>query len=179
MFARPSLRTWVIISFLACILIASLVWAHWPETPVDTREPVTGVVVLKAERELILYSGNKPLKSYRVSLGGNPVGPKEVEADKKTPEGEYVISGRNPKSSCYLSLHISYPTAEQVILAQKKGMNPGGDIMIHGIKRGFGWLGKFHLFMDWTAGCVAVTNEEIEEIYRSVPDGTKVTIKAD
>ena len=101
-----------------------------------------------------------------------------MEGDEKTPEGEYLISGRNPKSSFHLSLRISYPNAEQVLVANEKGMNPGGDIMIHGIKRGFGWLGKLHAYVDWTTGCVAVTNEEIEEIYRSVPDGTKVTIKA-
>ena len=139
---------------------------------------MTEVVVLKAERELILYSGNRPLKVYRVALGRNPVGQKEMEGDKKTPEGEYVISGHNPKSSFHLSLHISYPTTEQVVRAQGRGENPGGDIMIHGIKKGLGWVGRFHTFIDWTTGCIAVTNEEIEEIYRSVPDGTKVTIKA-
>jgi len=159
-------------------IVAALTWAHWPEVPLDTRNPVTEVVILKAERELILYSGTKLLKIYKVSLGRNPTGQKEKEGDKKTPEGEYVISGRNPKSPFHLSLHISYPTLEEIDLAQKKGMDPGGDIMIHGIKRGFGWIGKFHLLMDWTTGCIAVTNPEIEEIYHSVPDGTKVVIRA-
>ena len=173
------MRPWMTISLVASIvLLASLAWAHWPRDPLDSRYPVTGVVVLKAERELILYSGDRQLKIYKVALGRSPVGQKEREGDKKTPEGEYVISGHNPNSPCHLSLHVSYPTPQQTALAQKGGLNPGGDIMIHGIKRGFGWIGKFHIFMDWTAGCIAVTNEEIEEIYRSVPDGTKVTIRA-
>jgi murein L,D-transpeptidase YafK len=179
MFSRNLIRTRIIILLVAgVILLAALVWAHWPEVPLGAQHPVTSVVVLKAERELILYSGDTPLKVYRVALGRNPVGQKEVAGDKKTPEGEYVISSRNPQSSCHLALHISYPTPEQVTLAQNKGFEPGGDIMIHGIKRGLGWIGKFHTAMDWTAGCVAVTNEEIEEIYRAVPDGTKVTIRA-
>jgi len=178
MFARSLIRTWAVISCVAIIILAALVWANWPEIPIETQYPVTEVVILKAKRELILYSGNRQLKVYHVALGTNSVGQKEVEGDRKTPEGEYVISGRNPKSPFHLSLHISYPTAEQVALAQKKGINPGGDIMIHGIKKGFGWIGKFHLFIDWTAGCIAVTDKEIEEIYLSVPDGTKVTIKA-
>ena len=179
MFSLISTRGRIITLLVASvILLASLVWAHWPEVPLDTQHPVTSVVVLKAERELILYSGDRPLKVYKVALGRNPIGQKEVAGDKKTPEGEYVISSHNPKSSCHLALHVSYPTPEQVAWAQKRELNPGGDIMIHGIIRGLGWVGKFHALMDWTAGCVAVTNEEIEEIYRAVPDGTKVRIRA-
>ncbi len=179
MLLRFSIRIWVVLLGIAITLFSGFIWAHWPEPPLDARAQATEVVILKAERELILYSGNKPLKTYRVSLGKNPVGQKEKEGDRKTPEGVYVISGHNPKSAFHLSLHISYPTSDQNLLAKRKGVNPGEDIMIHGIKRGFGWLGKFHRFMDWTTGCIAVTNEEIEEIYRSVPDGTKITIKAD
>ena len=178
MFARASIRNAGLISAAVLATVGFFVWAHWPEVPVDTRYPVTEVVILKAERELILYSGDKPLKVFKVALGGNPVGQKEQEGDGKTPEGEYVISGRNPKSQFHLSLHISYPNADQVARAKQKGTNPGGDIMIHGIRKGLGWVGRGHEFVDWTTGCVAVTNEEIEEIYRSVPDGTKVIIKA-
>jgi len=127
---------------------------------------------------MTLYSGNRPLKTYRVALGRSPLGQKVKEGDNKTPEGEYYIVGRNRKSPFHLSLYVSYPNFDQVLLARKNGMDPGGDIRIHGIKRGLGWLGRFHRLVDWTAGCIAVTNEEIEEIYRAVPDGTKVTIKA-
>jgi murein L,D-transpeptidase YafK len=178
MFARVSIRNWGLIFIVLFAPLVFLLWAHWPEVPVDARYPVTEVVILKAERELILYSGTRPLKAYKVALGGNPVGQKEFEGDGKTPEGEYVISGRNPKSQCHLALHISYPNAEQAARAKERGTNAGEDIMIHGIKNGFGWIGKGHAIVDWTNGCVAVTNEEIEEIYRSVPDGTKVLIKA-
>jgi murein L,D-transpeptidase YafK len=169
----------LIILFCATAFVAALAWAHWPETPIDPSSPVTQIVILKAQRELILYSNDKPLKTYRVALGRHPVGSKQVAGDEKTPEGEYVISGRNPRSPFHLSLHISYPAPAELASARAKGIDPGGEIMIHGIKRGLGWIGKFQRFVDWTQGCVAVTNEEIEEIYRVVPDGTKVTIKRD
>jgi len=161
---------------VAVVLLGALVWAHWPETPIANL-PVTQIVVLKAERQMILYSGDRPLKAYRVALGRNPVGQKQREGDRKTPEGEYFIASHNPRSSCHLALHISYPTPEQAAAARQSGGEPGGDIMIHGLRFGFGWLGKFHTLVDWTAGCVGVTNEEIDEIYRVVPDGTKVIIR--
>ena len=169
------------LKLIICILVVFLVaisWAHWPESHLDAQANVTKIVILKAKRKLILYSGDKPLKTYRISLGRNPVGQKEKQGDMKTPEGDYTISGRNPKSSFHLSLRISYPTPEQSLLAQQKGLDPGGDIMIHGIRNGLGWIGKFQRITDWTLGCIAVTNTEIQEIYRLVPDGIKIQIKA-
>lgn len=174
---RSFAKFWPWMICFAVSIAAALIWAHWPENPLGLKEPVTEVVVLKSKRELILYSGAKLLKAYKVALGKNPVGQKEREGDGKTPEGEYVIVRHNSKSLYHLSLGISYPTKQQVVLAHEKGVSPGGDVMIHGIRRGLGWLGKFHRYIDWTAGCIAVTNEEIEEIYRAVPDGTKITIK--
>jgi murein L,D-transpeptidase YafK len=169
------------LKLIICILVVSLgaiSWAHWPESPLDSQDNVTEIVILKSKRELILYCGDKPLKTYRISLGRNPIGQKEKQGDMKTLEGEYTISGRNPNSSFHLSLRISYPTPEQSLLAQQKGLDAGGDIMIHGIRNGLGWIGKFQRITDWTLGCIAVTNSEIQEIYRLVPDGIKIQIKA-
>ena len=135
------------------------------------------VVVNKRKRELVLLNNGQVLKTYRVSLGREPAGPKRRQGDGKTPEGIYTINGRNNRSAFHRSLRISYPSAEDRARARREGVDPGGDIMIHGLKNGLGWIGKGHLAFDWTEGCIAVTNEEIEEIWRLVPDGTPVQIK--
>jgi murein L,D-transpeptidase YafK len=95
-----------------------------------------------------------------------------MEGDRKTPEGTYVIDFRNPESSYHRALHISYPGPEDLRKASEKGVSPGGSIMIHGLGKGAEWAGADHRYFDWTKGCIAVTNEEIEEIWRVVPDGT-------
>lgn len=135
------------------------------------------IVVQKSSRKMTLHRGSEALKSYRIALGGNPVGHKEVEGDQKTPEGIYRISGRNPNSRFHLSLRISYPNAADILHAQTLGLSPGGDIMIHGLPNGFSGHGSTHNLIDWTAGCLAVTNEEIEEIWRVTPDETVVEIR--
>jgi murein L,D-transpeptidase YafK len=134
------------------------------------------VFIEKKARRLTLFRGGKPLKSYRVALGFEPVGKKTTEGDGKTPEGRYVIDRRKPNSRFYRALHISYPNAEDKRRAAARGVSPGGDIMIHGLMKGMGWLGKTHLLRDWTLGCIALTNEEIDEIWRMAPDGTTVEI---
>jgi murein L,D-transpeptidase YafK len=126
---------------------------------------------------LSLFRDDKRLKSYRVALGRNPVGPKEQEGDMKTPEGIYEIDSRNPQSDYHLALHVSYPSDEDMARAAARGVNAGFDIMIHGIANGRGWIGAFHRLHDWTAGCIAITDEEIEELWRVTPDGTTVEIR--
>lgn len=132
--------------------------------------PVTSVVVNKAARRMYLLSGNAVLCDHRVDLGSNPVGPKRVEGDGRTPEGLYFVDRRNPRSQYHLSVGISYPNAEDVAYAQALGLPPGGDIFFHGTPpdkpRG----------TDWTAGCMAVSNPEIEEVYAMLRDGTPVWI---
>jgi murein L,D-transpeptidase YafK len=135
------------------------------------------VVVLKKQRTLTLMNQGKVLKTYSVALGGEPVGPKEREGDHKTPEGTYVLDRRNAKSKFYRSIHISYPNEEDRARAQKLGVSPGGDIMVHGLPNGFGWLKSLHRERDWTDGCIAVTDEEMDEIWNAVPDGTPIEIK--
>ncbi|NWF75382.1 MAG: L,D-transpeptidase family protein [Nitrospirae bacterium] len=135
------------------------------------------VLIEKKERRLTLLSKGKVIKTYRISIGGNPVGPKERQGDNKTPEGTYIIDSRNRDSHYHLSLHISYPNEKDKKRAKELGVSPGGDIMIHGIKNGFSWVGDFHTRIDWTNGCIAVTDEEIEEIDKLVPNGTIVEIR--
>jgi murein L,D-transpeptidase YafK len=134
------------------------------------------IVVNKAAREMILLRGDSVLRNYRIALGRNPAGPKRCEGDGKTPEGRYVISGRNPKSAYHLSLRISYPGVDDIERGRAGGYSPGGDIMIHGLRNGEGALGRAHLRSDWTQGCIAVTNEEMEEIWSLVDDGTPIEI---
>jgi len=129
------------------------------------------VVVNKSRRELLLLRGNVILRQYRIALGRDTIGHKQCEGDGRTPEGRYTIDRRNPKSKYHLSLHISYPNADDVARAQAAAVEPGGDIMIHGLKDGELRDG------DWTQGCIAVTNEEMEEIWGLVPDGTVIVIE--
>ena len=110
-------------------------------------------------------------------MGRNSESAKTREGDSKTPEGIYKIDSRNEKSAYHLALHISYPNEKDKKRAKELGVSPGGNIMIHGIKNGLGWVGRFHTLFDWTKGCIAVTNKEMEEIYRLVPNGTIVEIK--
>jgi murein L,D-transpeptidase YafK len=118
----------------------------------------------------------KPLKTYQVALGGNPAGPKREQSDHRTPEGRYIIDFHNRRSAFHLALHISYPSAEDRRQGARRGVAPGGAIMIHGLRNGRGWVGEAHRLRDWTNGCIAVTDSEIEEIARAVPDGTPIVI---
>jgi murein L,D-transpeptidase YafK len=117
------------------------------------------------------------LSAYRVALGKHPDGRKIKAGDKRTPEGNYILDGRNRDSKFHLALHISYPNESDLVNANKLGVTPGGDIMIHGLPDQFRKLGRLHRLSDWTNGCIAVTNHEIEEIWRLVPDGTPIEIK--
>jgi len=134
------------------------------------------ILIEKKARRLMLIAKGEVLKTYKIALGGNPIGPKEKQGDNKTPEGRYFIDSRNKDSQYHRSLHISYPNEKDKKRAEKLAVSPGGDIMIHGIKKGFSWVGDAHTEVDWTKGCIAVTDEEIEEIGRLTPNGTIVEI---
>ena len=121
-------------------------------------------------------SGGREVRSYDIALGPSPEGHKQQEGDGRTPEGRYVIDWRNVNSAFHRSLHISYPNAGDRARARRRGVDPGGAIMIHGLPNGMGTLGGLHVASDWTLGCIAVTSEEIEEIWRVVRDGTPIEI---
>jgi len=140
-------------------------------------EPADKVLIEKKERRLTLLSKGEVIKTYKIALGGIPVGPKERQGDNKTPEGTYIIDSRNRDSGYHLSLHISYPNEKDKMRAKELGVSPGGDIMIHGIKNSLTRVGAYHAEVDWTKGCIAVTNEEMEEIYKLVPNGTIAEIR--
>ena len=135
------------------------------------------IVIDKSQRSLKLYQRGAEVLSYDVALGPNPVGAKTRRGDGRTPEGLYYLEGRNPQSKYHLALRVSYPNDTDRARAAQRGVSPGGDIMIHGLPNGMGALGKSHLARDWTEGCIAVTNGEIEEIWSAVADGTPIEIR--
>ena len=126
---------------------------------------------------MILYHKDVVLASYKIALGRSPEGHKTQRGDGKTPEGKYTISGRNSKSRFHLSLRISYPGPQDLIKARELGVDPGGDIMIHGLPPSFAYLGSLHRLVDWTEGCIAVTDDEIEDIWKMVPIGVPIEIR--
>lgn len=135
------------------------------------------IVLDKSKRSLSMYHRGQLVKRYSVALGRNPVGNKQRRGDGRTPEGLYRIEGRNPWSKYHLSLRVSYPSAADRDRAARRRVSPGGDIMLHGLPKEFATVGALHRQQDWTEGCVALTNEEIEEIWRAVPDGAWILIK--
>jgi murein L,D-transpeptidase YafK len=143
----------------------------------STDKSVDKILIEKKARRLTLLSDNTMVRTYRIALGPHSEGPKICKGDGRTPEGRYVIAGRNQNSHYHRSLQISYPNEIDRASAQKMKCDPGGDIFIHGLPNGYGWLGKTHALHDWTLGCIAVTDQEIEEIWRLVPNKIVVEIK--
>lgn len=179
---RGKRRVWLRLTIL-CLVIALTVIAtvklsrRWETHRLPAGTVVDRVVVEKSARKLLVFRRGTEVKSYRIALGGQPVGAKQQEGDLKTPEGSYAIDYRNAHSDYHLSLHISYPAPDEVRRAAIRGVSPGGDIMIHGLPNGMGWLGTKHRKRDWTAGCIAVTDEEIEELWGIIPDGTPIELR--
>lgn len=132
---------------------------------------ITRVLIYKESRKMYLMHHDQALKQYDVGLGFAPAGHKSVEGDGRTPEGAYRINRRNPNSEFHLSIGISYPNADDRAYAHARGQSPGGDIFIHGRPSKYSGGGQ-----DWTAGCIAVTNDEIEDVYAMVHNGTPITI---
>jgi murein L,D-transpeptidase YafK len=138
--------------------------------------PVDRIVIAKGARTLSTFRSGRLLKAYRIALGQNPIGPKEEEGDRKTPEGVYSIDGRNAASDFHLALHLTYPSVADRERAAARGLNAGSDIEIHGLPNGHSPV-DVHPGTDWTAGCIAVMDNEIEELWRVVPLGTPVEIE--
>lgn len=135
------------------------------------------VLVEKAARRLTLYHDGVAIASYRVALGPHPLGAKTRAGDGRTPEGLYAIDWRKADSGYHRALHVSYPNPADRKRAAAQGVAPGGDIMIHGMRNGLGWLGPLHRLFDWTRGCIALTDAEVDQVWQSVPDGTPVEIR--
>jgi|SRR5882672_1310531 len=166
-----------IAGIICALLVAGAVWANRATDALPAEARADLIVVEKGKRTLTLYKSGVVLRSYSVALGRGMTGAKEHERDNRTPEGRYSIDSRNAQSAFHRALHVSYPSAADRARARAAGFEPGGDVMIHGMRNGFGWLGRAHRLFDWTRGCIAVTNDEIDEIWRVVPDGTPIEIK--
>lgn len=158
------------------VLAALSMKARQIDNPLPSNVAADKVLVEKSKHRLTLLNKNTPLKTYKISLGKEPIEKKSEEGDGRTPEGVYSIDRRKLKSSYHRALHVSYPNQEDTAQARARDVSPGGDIMIHGLPNGIGFIGKLHTKRDWTLGCIAVTNPEIEEIWRAVADGTTVEI---
>lgn len=173
---------------LLCLGLAPNAFATELLAKADTRMPgaslyepadigsVSKVVVRKGERRLYLMDGEDVVRSYRISLGDNPEGHKLYEGDERTPEGDYTLDWRNAESDFYKSIHISCPSERDRELASAWGLNPGGSIMIHGLPNDVGDMAFAYTGLDWTDGCIAVTNEEMDEIWQLVSNGTPISI---
>jgi murein L,D-transpeptidase YafK len=148
---------------------------HGPDRAPDGIK-ADAVLVLKSKRQLLLLRDGSVLRSFHIALGRNPRGAKIEEGDGRTPEGHYVLDWRNPESRYYRSIHISYPSPSDVERAQALGVSPGSEIMIHGLPNGLGPIGPAHVRSDWTEGCIAVTDAEMDEIWAMVDSGTPIDI---
>jgi murein L,D-transpeptidase YafK len=157
---------------IGCILIAAVVVNAATPSPQADR-----IVITKSARQLALLRNGKTIRTYHVRLGSNPNGAKERQGDGKTPEGIYRIDSRNADSKFHRALHVSYPNAADEARARRMHVSPGGEIMIHGAPNRWRWLSFVFPHIDWTAGCIAVKDDEIEEIWRLVPNGTAVEIR--
>lgn len=162
---------------LLCLLSLATLAASSTHVKTPPAANVDQIIVVKSTRTMMLMHHDQVLKTYRVALGTVPVGAKEMQGDHKTPEGNYIINSKNAHSQFHLALRISYPNTQDRARAHKLGVPTGGDIMIHGLMAEDAWLGARHRETDWTDGCIAVSNQEIDEIWNLVTVGTKVKIK--
>lgn len=167
------------ISFAAIVSTSAIAYAKnssKTKNPIPASAGIDRVFVDKSDRILKLMSDGKAVRSYRIALGGSPSGHKQQEGDQRTPVGVYTLDYKNENSIAHRSIHISYPNDEDKARAKSLGVDPGGDIMIHGQMNGFGHLGWLNQRRDWTDGCIAVTNDEMDEIMASVILGTPIEI---
>ena len=160
---RESMKRWMLLVVLLLPVIASAQKADL-------------VIVRKSESRLYLEKDGREFASFRASFGSEPEGHKQQEGDERTPEGRYILDSKNVKSAFYRSIHISYPNAQDVAAAKARGVNPGGQIMIHGQKNGLGWLSSVAQWFNWTNGCVGLSNEDMDAVWGAVDVGTPIEI---
>lgn len=156
--------------FLSAILLLLITHVAWADPP------VTLVRVLKSAHKLQLLAGGTLVREFHVAFGANPKGHKLQEGDRRTPEGFYILDYKKPDSAFYKAIHISYPNALDIVAAKSRGVKPGGQIMIHGQKNGLGWLASTSQLFDWTNGCIALSNEDMDTVWTLVQEGTPIEI---
>jgi murein L,D-transpeptidase YafK len=165
---------WVGFLVLIILLISMVAYNSLPETRLPQHVKVDKIE--KGKRLMHVYSNGKMLKTYVISLGFKPSGKKRFEYDGRTPEGKYFISGKNSRSIAYKSLSISYPNKADLKYAAQRHRSAGGDVMIHGMVNGMGFIGKFHRLMNWTGGCIGITNNEMDDLFAQVDVGCEIEI---
>jgi murein L,D-transpeptidase YafK len=156
-------------SFITAALLSSLAFNSWAKVDL--------VKVDKSKRRLYLLEQGQVIKQYRIALGKAPKGHKRTEGDQRTPEGRYILNGVNPESNFYKSMHISYPDMDDLARAEAEGIDPGGDISVHGLKNSFDEDPAYIQSFDWTNGCIAITNQEMDEFLSLVENGTPIEIE--
>jgi murein L,D-transpeptidase YafK len=164
-----------LIPFQAALMLGFAWYAARPPAAPAVTQQADHIVISKSHHTLILYAHGQPFRTYAVALG-RAAGPKQFQGDHKTPEGHYTVDSRNPHSTFHLALHLSYPNATDRAQAAAAHRAPGGDVEIHGLPAAYAFLGPLHRATDWTDGCIALTNPEIDEVYRLTPNGTIVEI---
>lgn len=167
------------LSLTAIVTSSAIAYVNSPSTsndPIPSSAVIDKIFVDKSDRVLQLMERGNVIRSYRIALGDSPVGHKQQQGDQRTPVGRYTLDYKNENSIAHRSIHISYPNAADKALAKSLGVSPGGDIMIHGQMNGFGHLAWLNQKRDWTDGCIAVTNEEMDEIMAAVKIGTVIEI---
>ena len=184
-FVHDRIRVWAQwgLVLMLCLCLVPVARAEGPDLFFSADSPLPEtlrfdyLLIEKEKRLLTAFSGGEAVRMYRVALGVEPVGAKEFQGDGKTPEGMYHVDGKNPHSQYYKNLGVSYPSREDREHAAKSGKSPGGDIKIHGLGPKFRQLGSMQWRYDWTLGCIAVTDEEIDELYERTPVGTPIEIR--
>jgi murein L,D-transpeptidase YafK len=171
---KPITLIWIA---LGGTLIGLVIYYFFPYAPLPKGITIDKIVVFKSQRKLFAYSQGILIKTFTISLGKNPVGTKVYEGDFKTPEGAYTINDKNPNSTFHKSLGISYPNLQDFAHAKQSRQPPGGDIKIHGLRNDQWYLGRFQRWKDWTTGCIALTNQEIDDLYLHTPLGVSIEIE--
>jgi murein L,D-transpeptidase YafK len=164
------------IAICLLIMLGATGYYFFPEKKLPVDKKISKLVVFKKERVMKVYSSEEVIKVYHISIGKNSVGDKISQGDKRTPEGSYIINDKNAGSGYHKNLGISYPNQADRSAAKSMNVDPGGDIKIHGLQNGLGFIGKFHRVMNWTAGCIALTDDEVDELYNQVEIGTPIII---
>ena len=167
----------IVFIIVGLIISGIIIYYFYPITKISDNITIDKIVVFKSEHKLFAYSKNQLVVIYKVAIGKNPIGAKEYEGDLKTPEGLYIINSKNPYSGYHKNLGISYPNNNDIKKARQLGKPAGGDIKLHGLKNGQGYIGKFLRWKDWTNGCIALTNSELDELYNHTPIGTSIEIR--
>ena len=143
----------------------------------ESAQKADSVLVIKSEKRLYLMDKGERFASFPVTFGAEPVGHKQMQGDERTPEGHYTLTYKNPKSKFYKSIHISYPNARDRENARRLGVDPGGDIMIHGLAKGWEWAESLATSFSWTNGCIALSNKDMDLVWEAVDSGTPIEIR--